>query len=465
LTGVGDFQIAQIDLHHSDGSVENSFAMPDSDVQEILDSLCFEQLEDMQIQKLEEQIEDEEFAIEDEDGLRGNEISNSEQELKRRRSQPKTHNEIWEEALAEFDPEFKSVAQESDDMNLEDYEEVDGDGSTLNLKFKMERDELEFPDEVNTPTDMLAKKRFSKYRGLESFVNSTWETLEDEVPPEYSLIYRFDDFKLAQKMILNEKQDKNNMDESEQFDVLVGSKITIHIKSSNLKEIFENLSDPQNPSGRLILVSALFPYERKVSLCHYRLTRYEGFNEEDQPIKSKEPLYFNCGFRRFTGRPVYSEDVTNSDKHKIEKFLHKGRGHFSIASMYARIHFGSSNVLVFKKDENQNSRLVATGTYEGVDPERLLIKRIILTGYPLKVNKRKGVVRFMFFHPDDIRWFMPVKLWTKLGLKGQIDEPLGTKGHFKCSFSGYLKHHDTVCMSLYKRQFPPFDPEWFNGSL
>jgi pre-rRNA-processing protein TSR1 len=70
----------------------------------------------------------------------------------------------------------------------------------------------------------------------------------------------------------------------------------------------------------------------------------------------------------------------------------------------------------------------------------------------------------MFFHPDDIRWFMPVKLWTKLGLKGQIDEPLGTKGHFKCSFSGFLKHHDTICMSLYKRQFPPFNPEWFEGS-
>jgi len=36
----------------------------------------------------------------------------------------------------------------------------------------------------------------------------------------------------------------------------------------------------------------------------------------------------------------------------------------------------------------------------------------------------------MFFHPDDVRWFKPVKIWTKYGLNGQIDEPLGTKGLF-----------------------------------
>jgi pre-rRNA-processing protein TSR1 len=67
-----------------------------------------------------------------------------------------------------------------------------------------------------------------------------------------------------------------------------------------------------------------------------------------------------------------------------------------------------------------------------VNPDRIVAKRVVLSGYPFKILKRSAVVRFMFFNREDIEWFKPVELRTKYGRRGHIKEPLGEYYHHIC---------------------------------
>ncbi len=113
-----------------------------------------------------------------------------------------------------------------------------------------------------------------------------------------------------------------------------------------------------------------------------------------------------------------------------------------------------------------------------IDPDRVVVKRVVLTGHPFKVQKRSAVVRYMFFnagnlkkktclkklqyinyvlvwtYKDDVKWFKPIELHTKTGKRGHIKEELGTHGHMKCQFNDVIKAQEKIMLNLYKRVFP-----------
>ena len=203
-----------------------------------------------------------------------------------------------------------------------------------------------------------------------------------------------------------------------------------------------------------LLLFSLLRHEHRLSALHFNINRDARFVE---PIPSKEPLIFQCGFRRWEARPVFSQINLNCDKHKYERFLRQDR--FTAASVYGPTTFQPSPVLVFKEmpasaGVGKRTVLVATGTLLGVDPNRIVLKKIVLTGYPIRVRKRKAVVKHMFHRPEDVKWFKPAELVTKYGLTGHIKEPVGTHGLMKVIFNKAVKQNDTVCLNLYKRVYP-----------
>ncbi|XP_051125554.1 uncharacterized protein LOC127247646 [Andrographis paniculata] len=307
----------------------------------------------------------------------------------------------------------------------------------------------EFPDEVDTPLDVPARKRFAKYRGLKSFRTSSWDPKES-LPPEYSRIFAFENYTRTQKHVLTKACD---MEQELEHGIPAGSYARLYIKDIR-HELASKLCMLANRMP--VVASGLLQHESKVSVLHFSIKKHDSY---DAPIKAKEEFIFHVGFRQFISRPIFSSDSIDSNKHKMERFLHAGR--FSIASIFAPISFTSLPLIALKSQEGASPAVAAVGSLRSVDADRIILKKIILTGYPQRVSKSKSTVRYMFHNPEDVKWFKPAELWTKCGRRGRIKEPVGTHGAMKCIFNGVLQQHDTVCMSLYKRAYPKWPEEWF----
>ncbi|KAJ0179702.1 hypothetical protein K1T71_004293 [Dendrolimus kikuchii] len=305
-------------------------------------------------------------------------------------------------------------------------------------KLAAAKEDQQFPDEVDTPQDVPARERFNRYRGLESFRTSLWDPKEN-LPEDYARIFQFENYDRTRRRVFKELEDS--------IVNMYGFYITIHVK--DVRQDLWKAYNAANPNAPLS-VFGLLPHEHKMSCMNVVLKRTGA---SDEPIKSKERLIFQVGYRRFIVNPIFSQH-TNGSKHKAGKSPTT-----CVATFYAPIQFSPSTVLCFKEKKNTKLQLVASGVLLSCNPDRLVIKRIVLSGHPYKVHKKSAVIRFMFFNRDDVIYFKPCKLRTKYGRTGHIKEPLGTHGHMKCVFDGQLKSQDTVLLNLYKRMFPKWTYE------
>ncbi|XP_062887263.1 pre-rRNA-processing protein TSR1 homolog [Mobula hypostoma] len=329
----------------------------------------------------------------------------------------------------------ESVRDDNYDEKIDEAEEEE-----MLEKYKQERMDEMFPDEVDTPKDVAARVRFQKYRGLKSFRASPWDPKEN-LPRDYARIFQFQNFARTRKRIFSEQTE-------EQEGAMAGWYVTVHICHVPLT-VMESFK-PQAP----LVLFTLLPHEQKMSVVHFLLRRHASNSE---PVKSKEMMVFHCGCRRFRAPPLFSQH-TAANKFKCERFLRPNTT--VVGTVYCPITFPPATVLMFRQRANGMQDLIATGSVLKVDPDRVIVKRITLSGHPFKIMSKTSVVRYMFFNRDDVLWFKPVELRTKWGRRGHIKEPLGTHGHMKCLFDGQLKSQDTVLMNLYKRVFPrwAYDP-------
>jgi len=385
-------------------------------------------------------------------------------EIEQERQKLMEKQKLQRQGLSDYDAEWRisdddDGAENDDDddemdmdmdaeMNTDEQQE-DDDMVALQKKRELEKEDFEFRDEVDTPINVRAKDRFAHYRGLKQFYKTKWDKFE-LLPVEYSQIANIRDWKQALK---RSKLGNLNPEDAEMADCMeCGQKVRLYIGGVSM-ESFDELRC-QFAKHKPLIVWSLLQHENKISVCHYLIQKSVDYAK---PIEAESTLTFDVGVRRFQCKPIFS-DNSKGDKHLVRKFVNDSE--FVVASIYGYITYPPINVVAF---DAQND-VCCVGNLLSIDAHRLLIKRKVLTGSAIRVQRRRAVIRYMFWNADDVNYFKPIDLWTKHGLKGKIEEAIGEKGYMKCFFNGNVKQHDTVCLSLYKRVFPSKDEKLFTDS-
>ncbi|KAI0084896.1 ribosome biogenesis protein tsr1 [Irpex rosettiformis] len=339
---------------------------------------------------------------------------------------------------------------ETDGRRTVAFEELDEEEEEQQLKTwrdrkREEEDDLQFPDEIDTPMDVPARTRFQRFRGLQSFRTSPWDPYEN-LPRDYARIFQFEDFKRTERAVRRRAEEDDSA-------VAPGTRVTVY-----LDDVPEEVSrTPQHP----FVIFGLLQHEHKKSVLNFTVQRNTEYGGS---VRSKDPLVLCVGPRRVKVNPIYSQHTRGGGKgannvHKFERYLKHGIT--SVATTYGSIIFGSQPCILLRETADlQAPELVAMGSFLNTDTTRIIAKRIILSGHPFKVHRKTATVRYMFFNPDDVNYYKPVQLHTKLGRTGHIRESLGTHGYFKAHFDGQISQMDTVCMALYKRVYPRWSELW-----
>lgn len=324
---------------------------------------------------------------------------------------------------------------------------------------KEAEDDLEFPDEIELHPDVSAQERLAKYRGLKSLRTSEWNHTEDlpYQPLDYSRLLQIADYKKSRSAAIKESFGGG---------VLAGTKVEIELRDVPL-----SLANSPAPAS----LFSLLRHEHKHAVINLNLTLNSDF---DAPLKSKDEIIVQIGHRRLIINPILSASgQTPNDVHKFDRFLHPGWT--AMATFIGPLTWGSVPVLVFRNQptspsEDMAPTLIDTTTSDSSSPtptlpnlqfigtattttpssNRVIAKRIVLTGAPFKIHKKLVTVRYMFFSREDVQWFAVLPLWTKRGRQGFIKEPLGTHGYFKATFDGKINPMDAIGVSLYKRVWP-----------
>uniref|UniRef100_A0A1A7YMN0 BMS1-like, ribosome assembly protein n=1 Tax=Iconisemion striatum TaxID=60296 RepID=A0A1A7YMN0_9TELE len=226
----------------------------------------------------------------------------------------------------------------------------------------------------------------------------------------------------------------------------------IRIEISSLPCEFVTNFDPHYP----IILGGLGSSEGNIGYLQMRLKKHRWY---DRILKTRDPLIFSLGWRRFQTIPLYHIEDHNG-RHRLLKYtpqhMHCG------ASIWGPITPQGSGFLALQSvaGTKANFRIAATGVVLDLDKSVMIVKKLKLIGYPYKIFKNTSFIKGMFNTVLEVAKFEGASIQTVSGIRGQIKKALSTPpGAYRATFEDRLLMSDIVFLRSW---YPVTVPQLYN---
>ncbi|KZW01504.1 DUF663-domain-containing protein [Exidia glandulosa HHB12029] len=195
--------------------------------------------------------------------------------------------------------------------------------------------------------------------------------------------------------------------------------------------------DPTYP----LIVGGLLPAEERFGFVQARIKKHRW---QTRILKTNDPLILSVGWRRFQTVPIYSLD-DHSIRMRMLKYTPEHMHCY--ATFYAPVSLPNTGFCAFNSLGSDSSafRVAATGVILDVDRSTKIVKKIKLTGVPMKIFKNTAFVRDMFSSALEVAKFEGATIKTVSGIRGQIKKALPKPdGAFRATFEDKLLMSDII---------------------
>uniref|UniRef100_A0A8D1TE38 BMS1 ribosome biosis factor n=1 Tax=Sus scrofa TaxID=9823 RepID=A0A8D1TE38_PIG len=349
----------------------------------------------------------------------------------------------WEE-----DKDAAKILAEDEELygDFEDLETGDVHKGKSDPDAEVEDVEEEVKEEVDPSAEESAKKKhLDKKRKLKEMFDAEY----DEGESTY-----FDDLKgeMQKQAQINRAEFEDQDDEARVQYEGFRPGMYVRIEIENVPCEFVLNFDPHYP----IILGGLGNSEGNVGYVQMRLKKHRWYKKI---LKSRDPIIFSVGWRRFQTIPLYYIEDHNGRQRLLKytpQHMHCG------ATFWGPITPQGTGFLAIQSVSGimPDFRIAATGVVLDLDKSIKIVKKLKLTGFPYKIFKNTSFIKGMFNSALEVAKFEGAVIRTVSGIRGQIKKALrAPEGAFRATFEDKLLMSDIVFMRTW---YPVSVPAFYN---
>ncbi|KAM6163755.1 ribosome biogenesis protein BMS1 homolog [Rhynchocyon petersi] len=295
------------------------------------------------------------------------------------------------------------------------------------------------------PEESAKKEHMAKKRKLKEMFDAEYDEGES--------IY-FDELKseMQKQAQLNRSEFEDQDDETRVQYEGFRPGMYVRIEIENVPCEFVLNFDPHHP----VILGGLGNSEGNVGYVQMRLKKHRWYKKI---LKSRDPIIFSVGWRRFQTIPLYYIEDHNGRQRLLKytpQHMHCG------ATFWGPVTPQGTGFLAVQSVNNvvPDFRIAATGIVLDLDKSIKIVKKLKLTGFPYKIFKNTCFIKGMFNSALEVAKFEGAVIRTVSGIRGQIKKALrAPEGAFRATFEDKLLMSDIVFLRTW---YPVSIPAFYN---